>query len=197
MPRTIDQEQRRTEIAEAVWRLIAREGVSAVSLRTVAAEAGLVLGSLRHSFPTKADLLAYSMELVLARATERIRAHSDVREPRALVRAMLAEVLPLDAPRLVEIRVTLALMVESPAHPRLARQTLTAQQAIAGLCAQACRHLHRTGHLHPDRDPDAEGDRLHALLDGLALHLVVDPSGIPDALPALDRHLDGLGAPPA
>lgn len=192
MPRTIDQEQRRTEIAEAVWRLIVRDGVSAVSLRTVAAEAGIVLGSLRHSFPAKADLLAYSMELVHARATERVRAHSNLSDPRELVRAMLAEVLPLDAQRLVEMRVNLALMVESPAHPRLGRQTLLAQQAVAGLCEQACRHLQQTGHLHPGRDPVAEGRRLHALLDGLAMHLVVDPAGTPDALPTLDRHLDEL-----
>ena len=197
MPRTIDQVQRRTDIAEAVFRLIVREGVSAVSLRTVAAEAGIVLGSLRHSVPAKADLLAYSMELVHARATERVRAHANVRDPRELVRAMLAEVLPLDAARLVEMRVNLALMVESPAHPRLARQTLVAQEAVAGLCTEACRHLQRTGHLHPDRDVDAEGRRLHALIDGIAMHLVVDESGIPGALPILDRHLDELTTPPA
>jgi AcrR family transcriptional regulator len=192
VPRTIDQEQRRTEIAEAVWRLIVREGVSAVSLRTVAAEAGIVLGSLRHSFPAKADLLAYSMELVHARATDRVRAHSGERDPRALVTAMLAEVMPLDEQRLIEMRVNLALMVESPAHPRLGRQTLLAQQAVAGLCEQACVILQQTGHLHATRDPAAEGRRLHALLDGIAMHLVVDPSGTPAALPTLNAHLDEL-----
>jgi DNA-binding transcriptional regulator YbjK len=196
VPRTIDQQQRRTEIAEAVWRLIMREGVGAVSLRTVAAEAGIVLGSLRHSFPAKDDLLAYSMELVHARATERVRSHLGVREPRALVRAMLSEVMPLDPERMAEMRVNLALIVESPAYPRLADLAVVAQQAVGGLCLEACRHLRDTGLLHPARDVRVEGERLHALLDGMALHLVVEPAGADHALSAMDRHLDELAGPP-
>jgi AcrR family transcriptional regulator len=197
VPRTIDQQQRRTEIAEAVWRLIMREGVGAVSLRTVAAEAGIVLGSLRHSFPAKDDLLVFSMELVNARATERVRSHLGLREPRALVRAMLSEVMPLDEQRMAEMRVNLALIVESPAYPRLAELARIAQDAVGGLCLEACRHLQDSGLLQPDRDPRAEGERLHALLDGIALHLVVGAPGREDPLSALDRHLDELAGPPA
>ena len=196
MPRTIDQQQRRTEIAEAVWRLIMREGVSAVSLRTVAAEAGIVLGSLRHTFPAKDDLLAFSMELVNARATERVRSHLGLLDPRTLVRAMLSEVMPLDPERMAEMRVNLALIVESPAYPRLAELARIAQQAVGGLCLEACRHLQDVHLLHADRDVLAEGKRLHAVLDGIAMHLVVDPTGTDQALSALDRHLDELAGPP-
>jgi hypothetical protein len=41
-----------------------------------------------------------------------------------------------------------------------------------------------------------EGRRLHQVLDGIAVHLVVDPTGTDDALSALDRHLDELAGPP-
>jgi hypothetical protein len=37
---------------------------------------------------------------------------------------------------------------------------------------------------------------LHALLDGIALHLVVGAPGGEDPLAALDRHLDELAGPP-
>jgi hypothetical protein len=109
---------------------------------------------------------------------------------------MLSEVIPLDPERMAEMRVNLALIVESPAYPRLAELALVAQQAVGGLCLEACRHLRETGLLHPDRDVRAEGERLHALLDGIAMHLVVDPAGAGEALSAVDRHLDELAGPP-
>ena len=64
MPKLIDHDGRRHEIAHAVWRIVLRDGVSAVSIRDVAAEAGLAVGSVRHVFGTKAELLEYSMALV-------------------------------------------------------------------------------------------------------------------------------------
>ena len=42
MPKIVDHEARRAELAEAVWRLASRDGLEAVTLRGVAAEAGLI-----------------------------------------------------------------------------------------------------------------------------------------------------------
>uniref|UniRef100_UPI0024545C31 TetR/AcrR family transcriptional regulator n=1 Tax=Nocardia farcinica TaxID=37329 RepID=UPI0024545C31 len=151
MPKTIDREQRRAEIAAAVWRLIDQSGVSAVSLRTVAAEAGLVLGSLRHTFPTKADLLAYAMELVFVRAEQRVSAHAAIGDPRRRALAMLLELLPLDEQRRIEMRVDLALVAEAPAHPRLAELAGRAHTAVAALCHDLCADLAAHGLLHTAR----------------------------------------------
>lgn len=182
-------------IARAVWRVIVRDGVSAVSLRTVAAEAGIVVGSLRHIFATKSELLAGSMELVYERAQERVRRHEDVADPRALVRAMLLELLPLDADRQVEMRVNLALVVESPAHPRLETLARDAQDTVARLCRNLCAHLSDAGFMHPSRDVDAEAGRMHVLIDGLALHLTVDPRGTPASARIVDEYLGELATP--
>ena len=59
MSRSIDLTARKAQLAEAVWQVILDRGISAVSVRTVAEQAGLVVGSLRHVFPTRAELLAY------------------------------------------------------------------------------------------------------------------------------------------
>uniref|UniRef100_UPI002453E4F2 TetR/AcrR family transcriptional regulator n=1 Tax=Nocardia farcinica TaxID=37329 RepID=UPI002453E4F2 len=159
MPKTIDQEQRRAEIAAAVWRLIDQSGVSAVSLRTVAAEAGLVLGSLRHTFPTKADLLAYAMELVFVRAEQRVSAHAAIGDPRRRALAMLLELLPLDEQRRIEMRVDLALVAEAPAHPRLAELAGRAHTAVAALCHDLCADLAAHGLLHTARAVAVVGRR--------------------------------------
>ncbi|NKS98836.1 TetR family transcriptional regulator [Rhodococcus hoagii] len=54
------REERKARLAEAVWRIIAERGISAVSVRTVAAEAGMAVGSLRNLFSTQAELLEFS-----------------------------------------------------------------------------------------------------------------------------------------
>ena len=49
--------QRRAQIIAATMRLIARDGVAALSTRTIAREAGVNLGTLHHLFGAKDDLL--------------------------------------------------------------------------------------------------------------------------------------------
>ena len=63
MPKLIDHSQREVEVAEAAWRVLRRDGVTSLSVRNVAAEAGLATGSLRRAFPTQDALLAFSLEL--------------------------------------------------------------------------------------------------------------------------------------
>lgn len=191
----IDQEQRKADVAAAVWRLIVNSGVSAVSLRTVAAEAGIVLGSLRHSFPTKADLLAYSMELVHTNAERRVATHVSMQDPRAMAVAILLELLPIDEQRATEMRVNVALIAEAPANPRLAELAEKAQIAIGSLCQQLCHYLAESGHLHPTRDPKTEARRLHSLIDGAALHILVTPAEAAEVEPQLTNYLEDLAAP--
>ncbi|MHC5791974.1 hypothetical protein ACYT6H_10300, partial [Streptococcus pyogenes] len=74
MPRSFDAQTRRAELAEAVERVIMREGIGAVSLRTVAAEAGVALGSLRYVHPTRADLLVGAARHMLEQSTARLLA---------------------------------------------------------------------------------------------------------------------------
>jgi len=192
VPRTIDHEARRARIGEAVWRIVLRDGVGAVSLRSVAAEADLVLGSLRHSFPTKAELLAFAMRLAHERAATRIARHRGVPDPRRRVRAALHELLPLDDERTVEMRVHLALMAEGPRHPELTELSDAAHDAIAGLCRSCLLELRDAGLLAPSRDLRRESLMLHALVDGLALHAMQDARRRRAVVRALDAHLDAL-----
>lgn len=195
VPRTIDHEARRRRIGEAVWRIVLREGVGAVSLRTVAAEADLVLGSLRHSFPTKTELLAFAMELAHERAALRVGRHARTKDPVRRVRAALHELLPLDDERTVEMRVHLALMGESPAHARLAELADAAHDAIHGLCLEALTVLRDAGRVRDDVPLPRAAVTLHALVDGLALHAMRDPRRRRAAVRSLDEHLASLGQP--
>ena len=118
--------------------------VSAVSIRDVATEAGLAVGSVRHVFNSKAELLEYSMALVHERVAERVQAHFTRKDPRKLAEAVLAEMLPLDDRRRVEMAVNMAVVAESPSHPSLRRVALDAQRAIAGDVRRCWRSCSRT-----------------------------------------------------
>ncbi|MFD4180909.1 TetR/AcrR family transcriptional regulator [Rhodococcus sp. NPDC058514] len=193
MPKLIDHDRRQQDIAEAVWRVILRDGVSAVSVRDVAAEAGLSSGSLRHVFASKADLLAYSMRLVHDRARARVLAHAAVEDPRERALAMLDEFLPLDDQRRCEMEVSLALVAEAPAHPRLREIALAAQRDLRAGCLAVLTGLLRAGLLAPSRDVEAEAIRLHAIIDGAAMHALLGETDTPDSARRLVAdHLDGL-----
>jgi DNA-binding transcriptional regulator YbjK len=67
----------RDAIVAATVRVVAREGVAAVSHRRVAAEAGVGLSSTTWHFATKAEILEAALEWTAGREVERIGAIAD------------------------------------------------------------------------------------------------------------------------
>ena len=171
MPRLIDKDARRRMIAAAVWQVAREEGIGAVSIRTVADAAGISAGSLRHVFPSRAELLEFSGRLMIDRAHQRIAAIDRDQKPEDFVRAVLDEVLPLSPEAREELEVNFALVAEAPRHPQLRAIRDEAHRELAEGCAALVETL--TG----GRDPLAVR-RLHALVDGVAFHLLNIEPGV-------------------
>ncbi|GAA3990671.1 TetR/AcrR family transcriptional regulator [Allokutzneria multivorans] len=198
----IDHDQRRAELADAVWRIVLREGVPAASVRGVAREAGLSTGSVRYFFTTQDELLRFAMREVVSRAERRVQAGAGWRtrevgegDPIAAGVDLLKQVLPLDAERLTEARVWFAFTAHGTTDPDVRRIRQEADEGVKGLCRTCVSDLDGLGLLGAGRDLALEAERLWALLDGLTLHVLLapEPPG-PDAVAAvLDRHLRDLG----
>ena len=72
MPKVVDHDAQRVKFAEAAMSLIARHGLEGVTMRAVAAEAGLSYGSLFHYFSSKDELLMHIVRHTASLQTRRV-----------------------------------------------------------------------------------------------------------------------------
>jgi AcrR family transcriptional regulator len=194
MPKLVDHQQRRAELAEAVWTVIRRDGLPRASVRNVAREAGLSMGSLRHYFATQSELLCFAMELVGDRARARIQALEPAADPRRQAEQLLHQLVPLDDERRAEAEVWLAFTGHALVDTQQRAIYQQIHDQLYGACASAVTLLADAGLTAKGLDIPLEASRLHALLDGLALHAVMRPTVVtPSRITAvIARHLDGL-----
>lgn len=179
MPKIVDHETRREEIAEALWRVVRRDGIRAASVRTIAAEAGWSAGAVRYYFPDQAGLLSFAMDLVTRRVGDRISRLDPKGTPIAVAQRYLEEALPLDAERRAEFDVWLAFMAQAQAETGagvLHEHVDKVHDGLRGLCDSLLRGLDQSGALKKGLDLPREVERLHAVIDGLALHAAIQPS---------------------
>lgn len=183
MPKIVDVAAREKLVSEAAWRVLVRDGLTELSVRNVAAEAGLPPSSLRYSFPTQASVRDRAVALLVERLSARVAQHSQRESAGAdEARAILLELLPLDDERRVEMEVSLALGAMAMTDHALWEAHRHAHRAVRGACARAVELIGGDPH-------DVAGT--HALIDGLALHLVRQSphTGTAWAKRALDAHL--------
>lgn len=116
MPKIVDHDARRAEIVQATWRVIARDGMEATTMRGLAAELGMANGALAGYFPNKRAILAAAFRHVFD-VTSRRYADERARGLRGAdaLRAFLAELFPLDEERLLESRIVIPFL-EYAAH---------------------------------------------------------------------------------
>ncbi|MGH2742110.1 MAG: TetR/AcrR family transcriptional regulator [Gammaproteobacteria bacterium] len=193
MPKVVDHEQRREELAAAVWRLASRDGLDAVTIRNVAAEAGWSTGALHHYFSDKEELLLFAFGTVADRVGRRVAtARESATGPLELARSLLVMGLPLDAERRAETRVWFAFLGLALTRPPLARAQRVAYRAWRELVADALRDAQEQGEIDAGLDVKREAAGLVALVDGLAVQASFEPRTLDVGL--LDERLARLGA---
>lgn len=92
MPKVVDHNERRRQIAEAACRVIQRDGIDRVTVRTVAAEAGVSRGVMTHYFADVDQLYLYTLDVISDVGLDQLSSHSP-RNLKQLIDA-LAETLP-------------------------------------------------------------------------------------------------------
>lgn len=199
----MDAETRRADIVDAVFRIIAVDGLERASLREVADEAGLAVGSVRHYFDGSEELLRYAFASVVDRITARLTAalpavvsgEPGTDQHREAVLTLLGEFLPLDEERAVDACVWMAFKNAARIRPFLAAEADRSHREVAAVVGHVITAL-----VTDDGDGQhslaVEAERLLATLDGLCMHALLQPAWMTAQMchDVLDRHLRSLAA---
>jgi len=116
--RVVDPDDRRVELAEAVFAVIRRDGINSATVRAVAAEAGWTRGVIGHYFADRDDLLLYAYRLAIRNTCDLVRAEARTLSPLPALQFALSQMLPVDERSRVNFQIWLGFMGRRPARPR-------------------------------------------------------------------------------
>ena len=175
MPKIVDHDERRRRIVDALWRLVEREGAGAISVRSVAAEAGMPKSTIGHYVGTLPELLALAVQDVVDQTTAQVLALDlFTLDAEKSVDAFLA-VVPLTPRQRQRAQVWMLLVAQTSSNEELQPvlhhfNELVFDGILFGLTA-----MRNQGLIPAHVDLEMEGRRLHALVDGLSLQVLTDP----------------------
>ena len=132
--------ERDARVIAAAWRLIAREGLGALTVKAVADEAGVAASSMLYTMPSHAVVRERALEAIGPAIRQRIKAlPAEPAEGPERARMLLETLLPLDAERRLEASVLQVLSACALTEPGLQPIWREVDGTIRDVCAQALR----------------------------------------------------------
>ncbi|MFE7267662.1 TetR/AcrR family transcriptional regulator [Streptomyces sp. NPDC057592] len=197
MPKRVDHEERSTQIPDALIRVAGRQGLHAVGMRDVAAEAGVSLRLVQYHFETKEKLLFYGVQHLTDRFTARVgtclaAAGSDP-GPRATIEAILLASLPTDEESRIFHLLHSSYSILSVTDEALGSQPFldnpdAVENALTGLLEQA----QASGLADPGVDARTEAIGLLAMTATMGTGILVGRRSPESAIGVLHHHLDRI-----
>ncbi|GAA1948096.1 TetR/AcrR family transcriptional regulator [Kitasatospora viridis] len=197
MPKLVDHDERRAQIIDALLRAAAATGLHAVTMRSVAVEAGISVRLVQYYFDTKEQLLLATMERLAVRMGERVRERVRTAgaspAPREIVEAVLLEAVPTDEESRTFHLVYTEYAVLSVTDPALGGKAFLAapDEMEAFLVAQLAA-AQQAGGADPLLDARQEAVVLLAVSAGLGLSVLLGQRTAADAGAVLHYHLGRL-----
>lgn len=119
MPKIVDHEQRRDEIALVACRVVAEHGFDQATIVRIAREAGYTTGMVAHYYDTKQEIVIAALRLILRRIEQRLTRPAG-NTPSDLL-TILTEALPVDEARFTECAFWTAFWGQVSADKKLKR----------------------------------------------------------------------------
>ncbi|MFJ2864374.1 TetR/AcrR family transcriptional regulator [Kitasatospora sp. NPDC087314] len=197
MPKLVDHEERRAHIIDALLRSAADSGLHAVTMRSVAVEAGVSVRLVQYYFDTKEQLLLAALARLAVRMGERIRDRvrtaGSSTAPRDIIEAVLLEAVPTDEESRTFHLVYTEYAVLSVTDPALAGQSfLSAPNEMEDFLVGLLTAAQQAGDTDPRMDARQEAVVLLAASAGLGLSVLLGQRTAQDAAAVLHYHLGRL-----
>lgn len=175
MPKIVDHNEKRKQIAEAAWNIIRKEGVEKASIRRVAAEAGMSSGALRHYFSTQDEMLLFIMNYYLEEGKKRSQNKEWSENPVQAVEEVLLELVPIDEEKKIETSVWWILALRSLTSDTIKDKKDEMTDGTYELANSMIEILALKGVLSDSMNAELEKSRLTALIEGLSIHALLRP----------------------
>jgi AcrR family transcriptional regulator len=134
MPKAVDHQQRREQIAQAACTVVANHGFEQATVVRIARAAGFTTGMLPHYFASKQDIILAALRLSLVRMEARLR-DAGAQGPDLL--AVLTEALPVDESRFTECAFWTAFWGQVSTDPEVRRLNAWVHREYAKLFRRA------------------------------------------------------------
>jgi AcrR family transcriptional regulator len=175
MPKEVDHDERREELLEAVWQVIARDGLEGTRIRAIAKETGWSTGVLAHYFADKDDIIGSALRLAYDRISTRWDEKLDGLTGVEALYELVLDNLPLDDDRELETKLLMnywSLMIRGrDKTPRPQRRG----PLLIDLLTKLVREAQEAGEVRSDEAPEDIAERLLGLIDGFSLHSLLNP----------------------
>lgn len=170
MPKKVDPDERRAQLIEAVWQVIARDGMENVTVRTIAAETGFSAGTLAHYFQDKDDILVSALRLSHEQIAARWEAKLEGLNGLEALKELVLDNLPLDDERELETRLAMNYWSRAVTHEHVVSSQWRAGPSLFRRLADLASEAQELGEIDSTEPAEDIAERLHALIDGLSLH---------------------------
>lgn len=180
--------EKRLEILAAARRVARRKGFASTSLRDIAAEVGISMGSIANHFARKHDIVLFAADRARAARAEALRAVLDDPHPSARLTAWLSDLLTSSG---FAESAPLELDLVAEAH-----RSADVAATVRGAAHDTLDTLRSLGGVGDDADMDDRGKLVLALVYGLAALEVLDLAPGEDAVRHTLRSLIEPGGTP-
>lgn len=179
MPKKIDHDARRREIALAAVTVIGTNGIDNTRLVDVARAAHVTTGSITHYFEGKNAVLLAALDHVAQNILHIIRTQSGAITDRDTLIELAGLALPTHEDGVRDWRVWLAFFGRAMGDPSLARVNNAYYDEFRDRIAQIIKKQQAAGHLSHDIDPALTTNSIITAVDGLGVRASIDPENWP------------------
>lgn len=171
-----NHEDRRGDVAEAVWQVLASDGFNGLTIRAIARQLQATTGVVTHYFRSKREIIGYALDLLETRS--RTRPRRPAADGLPALRSAVLDMLPLDAESTTANRVWVSSWDHALADPQFqrdhARRYAHGVERLDGLIRAAQERSEvRAG------DARSMATELHCFALGLIVQAVLDPDRYP------------------
>ena len=176
MPIVVDHDERRDLIARVVKKVIAEQGMDAVTIRNVAREAGFKSTLISHYFKDKKEMLIFTLESIREAAALRVEASFNENHDLA---TSFDSLLPISGDSLEEWRAWFGFWGKATFDPELSAVLLSIVEATNTYLWRALEEAKKQGDVPKDLDTEIHARRLQMILNGIATLTVISPEAWP------------------